>query len=93
MKAGKILSSLTPTSMMWIALGAGIMLFGAYVGKSWRMYAFAVGLLLLGIGGVLCGLTNGFTDYSPSGRIIKKFGLLALGGGLLLSVYYIFRMM
>lgn len=93
MKAGKILSSLTPTSIMWIALGAGIMLFGAYVGKFWRMYAFGVGLILLGIGGVLCGLTNGFTDYSPTGRIIKKIGLLTLGGGLLLSAYYMFRLM
>lgn len=92
MKAGKILSTLTPTSIMWIVLGAGIMLFSAYVGKFWRMYAFAVGLFLLGVGGILCGLTNGFTDHSPNGRIIGKFGLLALGGGLLLCGYYMFRM-
>jgi hypothetical protein len=85
-------SNLTLNSIFWLVLG--LLLFAAggyYVGYRWRMYPFAAGLCFLGIGSILCGITNGFTDYSPAGRLLWKIGIPTLLLGLLLSIYGITR--
>ena len=93
MQLKKIINSLTATSVSWLLLGAFGVLAGALMFYKWRfgfLYPSA-GLISLGAGGILCGLTNGFTDQSPTGRIISKFGLLALLAGVLLIGYYAYR--
>jgi hypothetical protein len=39
------------------------------------------------MGGILCGITNGFTDYSPKGRLMWKVGAILLAAGFGLTVY------
>lgn len=89
MQIKKVFNSLTATSVFWLVLGVIILIVGVYVGYKWRMYYFAFGLFSTGFGVIFCGLTNGFTDHSPTGRIVSKFGILALLAGLVLTLYYV----
>ena len=84
-------SNLTFNSIFWLVLGLLLVLYGGYVGYRMRMYPFAAGLVFLGTGSIFCGLTNGFTDYSPMGRILWKIGIPTLLLGLLLSGYGVLR--
>jgi len=89
----KIFTSLTFNSVFLLVLGLLIAAAAGFVGYKWRMYPFAAGLFFLGIGSVLCGLTNGFTDQSPNGRRIRQFGVMILAAGLVLTFYYISKFM
>ncbi|MGI8469409.1 MAG: hypothetical protein ACR2N3_13250 [Pyrinomonadaceae bacterium] len=82
-----MLSNLTLTSIFWLAVGVGLFGCGGFVGYSRRMYPLALGLVFLGLGSVLCGITNGFTDYSRDGRLLWKFGVILLMAGLALAIY------
>jgi hypothetical protein len=84
-------SNLTLNSIFWLFFGVLLAIGGGYIGYSWRMYPFAMGLGFLGIGSVLCGITNGFTDYSPLGRLFWKVGILTILMGLGLTIYYLVR--
>ena len=80
-------SNLTLGSYFYIFLGLLLFGGGGYVGHYWRMYALALGLVFLGIGSVLCGITNGFADYSATGRLLWKIGIPTLLIGLLFTGY------
>lgn len=82
---------LTLNSVFWLALGLILMGAGGYVGYYWRMYPFAAGLFFLGVGSIFCGITNGFADYSPMGRLLWKIGAPMLLLGLLLTGYGVLR--
>lgn len=82
---------LTPTSFFWIFLGLLLFGYGVYNGYYWRNYPYAAGLSFLGIGGILCGITNGFADYSPMGRLLFKIGIPLLLLGLLLTGYNVLK--
>lgn len=84
-------SNLTLNSYFWIFLGLLLFGGGGYIGYYWRMYPFAMGLVFLGIGAVLCGITNGFADYSATGRLLWKIGIPILLVGLLLTGYSVFK--
>lgn len=86
-----MLNNLTLNSIFWLFVSLVLVAFGAYVGRSWRMYPFAAGLIFLGAGSFLCGLTNGFTDYSHNGRLFCKIGGLLLAVGSLLSIYGVLK--
>lgn len=84
--------NLTLNSIVWMILGIGISLFGAYLTYKWRYTGFRllpmpVGIIFIGIGMILCGMTNGFTDHTPLGRKLKKIGAFLLIVGLPLVVY------
>jgi len=78
-------------SILVLVIGALLLAAGGYVGITWRMYYFAVGLILLGLGSALCGLTNGFSNHSPNGRLLRKIGSLAFLIGLPLVFYSLYR--
>lgn len=82
-----LIKQLTFTSISWLFLGLLLFVCGVYMGWRMRMYPFAAGLFFLGLGSCFCGLTNGFTDYSPTGRIMWRLGLPVLGLGLALVGY------
>lgn len=81
---------LTPTSFFWIFLGMLLIGYGGYVGYYWRTYTFAAGLVFLGLGGLFCGITNGFADYSPMGRLLWRIGLPIIFLGILITIYSVF---
>jgi uncharacterized membrane protein HdeD (DUF308 family) len=93
MKVKKIRNSLTVNSISWLILGVSGILAGIFLLISWRTFYLylATGLIAIGFGGTICGLTNGFTDQSANGRVLSKFGLLALIVGALLIIYYAYR--
>ena len=45
------------------------------------------GLISLGLGNGIFGWTNGFSDLTPTGRILTKFGILTLVFGLVVVGY------
>lgn len=86
-----LLRNLTLTSFFWIILGVGFFLGGAYLTYKWRMIWMQlpmwVGFMMFGVGMILCGLTNGFTDYTPLGRKLKKVGAFLLITGIIPIAY------
>ena len=79
--------NLTLNSIVWILLGLFCIGVGAYYGWEYRraitrMFPIPFGFGITGIAMILCGYTNGFTDYSPTGRKIKKAGALLFLTGL-----------
>jgi len=73
-----MLRNLTLVSIFWIFLGLVLAATGGYYAYKWRMYQFGVELGVLSIGVILCGMTNGFTDYSPTGRLFSKIGIISI---------------
>lgn len=51
----------------------------------------AVGFLLTGIGNILFGATNGFTDMTPMGQKLYRLALLAYIGGIPLMGYFLYN--
>jgi hypothetical protein len=84
-------SNLNFNSIFYLFLGLLLMLAGGYYAYRMRMYPLGGGLIFLGAGGILCGLTNGFTDYSPTGRMLWKIGVPTLLLGLLMTGYGVLR--
>ena len=84
-----MLRNLTLNSIFWLVLGVLLFGYGAYNAYYWRDYIFSSGLIFLGLGSISCGLTNGFADYSPMGRMLWRFGLPFLLLGLLLTGYHV----
>jgi hypothetical protein len=84
--------NLTFNSILWLIIGVALIAIGAYVGMRMRMYPFTAGLVFLGIGSSFCGWTNGFTDYSPTGRLLWKVGIPILLLGLLLTGYGLLKL-
>lgn len=85
-------SNLTLTSIFWILVGVFLIIGGSFLAYSKRMSLYSIlplvlGLVSLGAGSIICGITNGFTDYSRRGRLLWKFGAVFLLIGLLLTVY------
>lgn len=87
-----MLRNLTFNSIVWIVLGVGFSIFAAYFAYKWRYMGFRllplpIGILFIGIGMILCGMTNGFTDHTPLGRKLKKIGAFLLIVGIPLAGY------
>ena len=83
--------NLTLNSVFWLLLGVGLIGGGGYVFYKLRTLSFTTGLVSLGLGSVLCGLTNGFTDYSRNGRLFWKVGAIFLIIGLLLTAFGLYN--
>jgi len=91
--------NLTLSSVIMMISGALIALAGAStfirpLSRTLRLgltSTLAIGLLLIGIGNILCGITNGFMDFSPSGRLFRRAGIMAYIIGFLLFAYNIRR--
>lgn len=89
-------NNLTGTSILWILIGAAAMLFGLYLGYANRFSMVTalinlIGLSAVGIGCVAMGLTNGFTDHSPNGRLFGRIGMFAFIIGIPMVGYSISR--
>jgi hypothetical protein len=80
----------TFNSIIMILIGLGLMAFGAWLAlHSWSRM-FGIGFLATGIGNVLFGATNGFTDMTPVGRNLFRFALVAYIVGVPLIAYYLY---
>lgn len=82
---------LTPSSIIIILAGVVMILIGGWYGYRYRNYFLGGGLFFLGVGNLICGLTNGFTMFSPRAALYLRGGVLAYVAGILLTAYYFFR--
>ncbi len=86
-----MLRNLTLNSIFWLFLGVVMAGYGGYILYRFRMYPYGTGLFFTGVGGILCGVTNGFTDYTQRGRLFWKVGIIALLLGVPLVIYNIYK--
>ncbi len=84
-------NNLTFTSILLIVIGFLLLAYGGWYFYRFRDYTWAAGMISLGIGNGLFGVTNGFTDLSPKGRIFIKVGVTALIVGVLVTGYVLSR--
>jgi len=69
------------------AFGVVLALVGAYFAlQSWTRI-FGIGIFLVGTGLIALGATDGFSDYSPLGKVIYRVGVTCFGIGIPLTIY------
>lgn len=51
---------------------------------------YAVGFFFTGIGNVIFGMTNGFVDMTPIGRLLFRIALVAYIIGIPLIAYFLY---
>ena len=83
-------NNLTFNSVMWILIGVGLFAASIVEVRMMRIYAMAIGMIFLGIGCILCGITNGFTLYTPAGHLMRKAGVLSFLIGIIPTAYYVY---
>lgn len=93
--------NLTFNSILWMVIGLGLFGWGLFNIWGFRhnpsalasLYVFpsVAGFVLLGLAAILCGYTNGLTDYSRRGQTIKKIVVFLAIAGLPLAGFAIWR--
>lgn len=83
----------TLNSILMIIVGSAMIVFAIFLVFTPYTRVFAVGLLLTGFGNVLFGLTNGFTDMTPVGRLLYRIALVAYLLGVPIIGYFFYREM
>ncbi len=74
-----------------IFVGLALIAFSVYLALTpWTRF-HSVGFFLTGIGNILFGATNGFTDMTPIGQKLYRLALLAYAGGIPLIGYFLYR--
>lgn len=66
------------------------MCFGVWLGMSPYSRLYAVGFFFTGIGNVIFGMTNGFVDMTPIGRLLFRIALVAYIIGIPLIAYFLY---
>lgn len=79
-----MLHRLTLNSILLILIAMFLIAYGAWSFYKIRDYTWTTGLVCLGIGNGLFGITNGFSDLSPRGRVFMKIGVVAFVFGILI---------
>lgn len=87
-----MLQNLTLNSILIIFFGLILIILGIWAGLSPGGRGQGVGLFFTGLGTVILGLTNGFTDFSPQGRFLYRIAIVAYLIGIPISVYYLYLM-
>lgn len=78
----------------YLAVGIGIasILWGLWGIFQYLFDYFSYGLVLFGTGFIIFGITDGFNDESPRGRMMFKAGILIFIVSALIFTYYFFRL-
>ena len=80
---------LTLNSVLMIIIGLGLMIFGVWLASNPGFRVSGAGFFLTGIGSILFGLTNGFTNMTPTGRMLYRLALIAFIGGIPIIAYFL----
>lgn len=81
------MNNLNLSSILLIIIGLLLITYGGWSLYKFRDYTWATGLISLGVGNGLFGLSNGFADLTPRGRIFMKIGITMLIIGVLIVGY------
>lgn len=83
----------TFNSVLMILVGLALIAFAVYLALSPTDRFHSVGFALTGIGNIIFGATNGFTDMTPIGQKLYRLALLIYAGGIPLIGYFLYRIM
>jgi hypothetical protein len=85
----KLPFQITFNALLMILIGFALMAFGGWLAIRQGSRIHGVGFFATGIGNILFGITNGFTNMTPTGRLIYRLALVAYLVGLPLIAYYL----
>ena len=83
--------NITLNAVLILALGLVFFAAGIYFILNPFMRIVAVGMFALAFGCLCCGLTDGFSDISPRGLLLRKFGFVAFLVGVPIVGYSVYR--
>lgn len=84
---------ITFNSVLMILIGVGLIVFGVWLMTTPSSRVYASGFLFTGLGNVLFGMTNGFTDMTPTGRKLYRIALITYLIGIPIIIYFLYREM
>ncbi len=84
---------ITFNSVLMILIGLGLIAFGLWLVTKSGNRLYGVGFLSTGIGNVLLGVTNGFTNMTPVGRKLYRIALIAFIIGIPIIIYFLYLQM
>jgi hypothetical protein len=87
------LSDLTVNGVLLMLSGLAVAALGVWMMVSPGDRASGVGFFMSGIGLVLLGFTNGFTDESPLGLKLYRIAVVSFVIGLPIVGYFFFRVL
>ncbi len=88
-----MLHNLNLSSILLIIIGLLLVAYGGWSLYRYRDYTWAAGMICLGVGNALFGVTNGFSDMTPKGRVFMKTGVTLLLFGIIIAGYVLSRRM
>lgn len=74
-------------SVLMILIGLGCVIVGAALGLRPHYRVLGAGLFIVGFGNLLFAITNGFTDPSPTGRLLFRIAIITYLMGAPLVAY------
>jgi len=83
----------TFNSIVMILIGLVLIVLGVLVVLMPAHRMHSVGFIFTGIGTVLFGLTNGFTDMSGMGLKLYRFALAAYAVGVPVIIHFLYKQM
>ena len=83
--------NITLNAILVLALGVVFFVGGVYFIFTPYLRVLAIGMLALASGCVCCGLTDGFTDVSPKGQLLRRFGYVSFLVGIPIVGYSVYR--
>ncbi len=75
--------------ILMLCIGLSLIVYGIWLGKSPGSRLLGVSLFFTGVGSLLFGITNGFSDMSLTGRLLYRMSLIAYLIGLPILTYYL----
>jgi hypothetical protein len=74
-------------AVLILILGAMFFFGGVYFAVFMALRLMAFGMFATAVGCVCCGLTDGFTDATPRGSLLKRLGAAAFIIGIPILIY------
>ncbi len=74
--------TLSLNTVLMVLIGGAFIVFSMYHGLFFRDRLATIGLFATGIGCTFLGLTDGFTDPTPRGKVLYKIAVVAFVVGL-----------
>lgn len=81
---------ITLNSVLMVLIGLGLMAFGVWLALRQGSRIDGTGFFFTGIGNILFGITNGFTNMSSTGRLLYRLALVAYLIGIPLIARYLY---
>jgi len=84
---------ITFNSVLMILIGLSLLAFGVWLTTNPRTRIYCAGFFFTGVGNILFGMTNGFTDMTPLGRKLYRIALITYIIGIPIIIYFLYREM